>query len=113
MGDPHFLGFNGTRWDYHGTPGNWHLLFADGSGLKVRALFALGGAMAAQGSTFVLAVSVVAGTKAPAPTIVNATVETAYASSGEPDYYPSGAWVGGWRQRVYARTIRDRASAAS
>lgn len=41
VGDPHFKGFNGTRWSYQGKPGTWNpiLVFP---GTSLRALFAAG-----------------------------------------------------------------------
>ncbi|KAG7667873.1 hypothetical protein Ndes2437B_g07915 [Nannochloris sp. 'desiccata'] len=38
-GDPHFNGFDGSKFDYHGTVRQWYTLLKDGSGLNVQTMF--------------------------------------------------------------------------
>ena len=38
-GDPHFIGFDRSKFDYHGTVKQWYTLLKDGSGLDVQTMF--------------------------------------------------------------------------
>ncbi len=38
-GDPHFNGFDGSKFDYHGTVKQWYTLLKDGAGLNIQTMF--------------------------------------------------------------------------
>lgn len=60
-GEPHFVGFDGERFDYHGIPGEWFLLW-DGVGMRIESLFQLEPAAALypnfEGTTFMTKIRV-------------------------------------------------------
>lgn len=55
-GEPHFVGLDGVGFDFHGTPGNWYLLW-DGCDMRIEAYFDLEAAAARYptfgGTTFI------------------------------------------------------------